>query len=381
MGKFTMVFGIALVLAIYAAVNVYIGHRLYRWATIMMPTLNVWLFATIYAVLAMTFILAFLPLPSLVTTTANWIGSYWLGVFCYLLLFMLAIDIVLVIGTLLKIIPRPIPTTVHFWSGLLVVIFTIGVVSYGIYHAKIIKNVHYDVRITEQQPPLNMKMVLMSDLHLGAVGSEQRLEEIVQRVNKLEPDIIVIPGDIFNDDFAAIKQPQRASELLQQLSARYGVYGTLGNHDSGKTFSQMVQFLAESDVTLLTDEAVVIDDRLTLLGRVDPSPIGGFDGLTRQDVQPLLQTITNDLPIVVLDHTPSHLEQYGNQVDLILSGHTHKGQLFPGSLITNRVFEVDYGYYQKDTHSPQVIVTSGVGTWGMPMRVGTNSEIVEINLQ
>lgn len=81
-----------------------------------------------------------------------------------------------------------------------------------------------------------------------------------------------------------------------------------------------------------------------------------------------------------MDHTPSNLGQYGNKVDLILAGHTHKGQIFPGSLITKLIFEVDYGYYQKDANSPHVVVSSGVGTWGMPMRVGTNNEIVCIQL-
>jgi hypothetical protein len=114
---------------------------------------------------------------------------------------------------------------------------------------------------------------------------------------------------------------------------------------------------------------------------VDPSPIGGFNGLKRQDVSHLLKEIDSSMPTIVLDHTPSNLEQYSNDVDLILSGHTHRGQIFPGSLITNLVFEVDYGHFQKNADSPQIIVTSGVGTWGMPMRVGTNNEIVEIYIK
>ncbi|RUS50874.1 serine/threonine protein phosphatase, partial [Kurthia sp. 3B1D] len=195
------------------------------------------------------------------------------------------------------------------------------------------------------------------------------------------PDFILIPGDFFNDDFTAIQDPKRVSDLFKQLKATYGVYGTLGNHDGGKTFSQMVQLLEESNITLLNDEYVVIDDKLALVGRVDPSPIGGFNGLKRQDVSHLLKEIDSSMPTIVLDHTPSNLEQYSNDVDLILSGHTHRGQIFPGSLITNLVFEVDYGHFQKNADSPQIIVTSGVGTWGMPMRVGTNNEIVEIYIK
>ncbi|GAA0390976.1 hypothetical protein GCM10008933_22380 [Paenibacillus motobuensis] len=86
------------------------------------------------------------------------------------------------------------------------------------------------------------------------------------------------------------------------------------------------------------------------------------------------------MPIVVMDHTPSNIEQYGENVDLVLAGHTHRGQIFPGNLITKAVFVVDYGQYQEDASSPNVIVSSGAGTWGMPMRIGSNNEIVSINL-
>lgn len=88
----------------------------------------------------------------------------------------------------------------------------------------------------------------------------------------------------------------------------------------------------------------------------------------------------DNIPIVVMDHNPSNIEQYGSEVDLLLSGHTHKGHMFPANLITNAIFVVDYGHYQKDADSPNFIVTSGAGTWWMPMRVGSHSEIVSILL-
>jgi len=81
-----------------------------------------------------------------------------------------------------------------------------------------------------------------------------------------------------------------------------------------------------------------------------------------------------------MDHNPSKIEEYGNEIDLILSGHTHRGQMFPANLIIKALYAADYGRYQKDDNSPQVIVTSGAGTWGMPMRIGSNNEIVMILL-
>jgi len=86
------------------------------------------------------------------------------------------------------------------------------------------------------------------------------------------------------------------------------------------------------------------------------------------------------LPVVVMDHNPANTGQYGSDVDVVLSGHTHRGQVFPGSLITRAMFSVDYGYRQKTADSPHIVVTSGAGTWGTPLRVGSSSEVVSIVL-
>jgi predicted MPP superfamily phosphohydrolase len=82
-----------------------------------------------------------------------------------------------------------------------------------------------------------------------------------------------------------------------------------------------------------------------------------------------------------MDHNPASIGEYGLGADLILCGHTHKGQLFPASIVTNAMYDVDYGYYRKDAVSPHVIVSSGVGYWGMPMRVGTDCEIVSVKIK
>jgi len=86
------------------------------------------------------------------------------------------------------------------------------------------------------------------------------------------------------------------------------------------------------------------------------------------------------LPVIVLDHNPANIAEYTTEADLILSGHTHKGQIFPANLFTKWMYTVDYGYYQEKEGFPHVIVTSGVGVWGMPMRIGTDCEIVSIKI-
>ena len=133
-----------------------------------------------------------------------------------------------------------------------------------------------------------------------------------------------------------------------------------------------------SNIKLLNNDYIIIDNRILLLGRPDSSFTGE---VKRKPFSEIMAQIDTQLPIVVMDHSPAHIEEYGNAVDLILAGHTHRGQLFPGSLLTRRIFTIDYGHYQKDPSSPHVIVTQGVHTWMMPVRTGTNNEIVSIRLR
>ncbi len=376
-----MIFGISIMLSFYGGSSYYVGIKILKFLKLLFPQINVTVYVVIYGFFVLSLIFAFLPLPTTVKGIISGLGSYWMGILIYLLLFFLVADFMVILGKTLNIIPAPIPSTVHFSVSLAALLLTIGFVSYGIYNANQIKHVSYDIQTKETTSSTGMKIILISDLHLGAVGSEKRLENIVNEINNLNPDIVCIAGDIFNDDYTAIQKPDRAINLLKNITATYGVYGSLGNHDAGKTFNQMINFIERSNIKLLNDEFVIIDEKLVLFGRLDPSPIGGYGELKRKVITETIASLDTNMPIVVMDHTPSKIEQYGEEIDLLLAGHTHSGQIFPGNLITNAVFEVDYGHYQKDAASPHVVVTSGVGTWGMPMRVGSNNEIVSINLK
>jgi len=383
MSGFGMIFGLLGALFVYGAANVYIGRRLHQGLARLFPSLRGRPFAWAYGAVAAAFVLSYFPLPEAIRGWVSVFGAYWMGIFVYLLLWLVVADFALTAGRLAGLIPSPTPGSVRLRAVGLALLLTIGFTGYGIWHATRIYEVRYEAKLGGPANGTPLKIALISDLHLGAARSESRLGEIVGRINRMEPDLVVMAGDIFNDDFRAIRNPGRASELLRRLEAGYGVYASLGNHDGGSTFPQMLEFLKDSNITVLMEEFTVIDNRFVLIGRLDPSPIGGYGGLERQDTDALLAGLAGvdpALPRIVLDHTPSRLSQYGGEVDLILSGHTHRGQMFPANLITRLLYEVDYGHYQKDPASPHVIVTSGVGTWGMPMRVGTNCEIVEIVL-
>lgn len=374
--------------AMLGGICYYLANRAQKALGFLLPNVPLWVYIVVFAflilLLLLGFVRSFFPLSSGIKNALGAISSYWMGIFLYLLLFVLLADLVLFILMLAKLIPESSVALSRFVAGIAVLVLTASVSGYGFYHAQQIQTVSYDVTLTDRKTVGDLNIVMVSDLHLGAVTSEGRLEEIIEKINAQEADLVCIVGDLFDNDYDAIQDPDRAIELFRQIHSTYGVYACLGNHDSGKTFAQMEEFMHRANINNLKESYVNIDDRLILVGRVDGSPIGGFgEGKTAryEDASQILSDAPKELPIVVMDHNPAHIEEYGSEVDLILCGHTHKGQVFPGSLITGAMYTVDYGYYQKDADSPHVVVSSGVGTWGPPMRVGTQGEIVRIFLQ
>jgi len=354
--------------------------KIYQWLGSFNTHINIKVYAGIYILFSLSMLSVFLPISAGFKRIISYAGSHWMGIYIYLLMFFVAADLVVLLGCTLKMIPNPIPQSVRFYAGLAVILLAVGMVVYGRYNAGQIKFVSYDIQ-TKKTLPTEIKIVLISDLHLGAVNSEKNLSKIVRGINSLEPDIVCISGDIFNNNIDALQTPSETMALLKSVTAKYGVYACLGNHDGGKTFREMTRFLEQSNIKLLNDEYVTIDDRLVLTGRVDSRPIGGFDRLKRKNFADINVPTNTDLPVVVMDHNPSNIGQYGNGIDLILSGHTHRGQVFPANLVTKAMYVVHYGRYQKDNNSPHVIVTSGAGIWGMPMRIGSNNEIVTVLLR
>jgi len=204
MNILSIILGFAVVLLVYGGANFYIGRRLFKGLKFVFPAARGWLFAIVYGLIALALVLSFFPLPGAVRHVVAWIGAYWMRIFVYLFLSVLAADVILLIGRWIRLIPSPIPAAVRFWSSLLAVLCTAGFVGYGVLHATQIYEVRYSVKLDDPALSRPLKIVLISDLHLGAVRSESRLEEIVTRINRMEPDLVAIPGDIFDDDFHEI---------------------------------------------------------------------------------------------------------------------------------------------------------------------------------
>ena len=273
-----------------------------------------------------------------------------------------------------------------------VIITTVSI--YGVINAGNIQTTKYDISIDKKAGKLDsLNVVLIADLHLGYNIGCRQMEQMVEKINAQDPDLVVVAGDIFDNEWEAVQEPARMAKILRGIKSRYGVYACYGNHDieepilAGFTFRQsapkasspeMDAFLTAAGIRLLRDEGVLIEDSFYLYGRADARRPGA--GITKRETpQEITANMDKSKLIIVLDHQPRELAALAAAgVDLDLCGHTHDGQMFPGNLVVRPFWENFYGYLKKgDMHN---IVTSGVGLFGPNMRVGTKAEICPITV-
>lgn len=219
---------IAFFIAAFAALLVcgthyYIARHLCLWLRQLVPGLPVFstpvLTVALSALLVLGFLRSMLPVSDGIKRFLRVAGSYWMGIFVYLLLFFLLADL----AVLLLNLVHPLPRNARFLAASAALLLTLCTVTYGFLHARGFVHVSYDIPL-EQGPEDGLQLVLVSDLHLGAVGSEERLESLVEEINGLSPHVICIAGDLFDNDFDAIADPEAAKAQLSALRATYGVY-------------------------------------------------------------------------------------------------------------------------------------------------------------
>ena len=328
-------------------------------------------------------------------------GNYWIGFLIYVISFILACDLIWLLRSLLAFkwswMGGPLIRTKTGVILLAVLVLGGSFLStlYGAVHAKKIKTSFHDITINKQVDDLKeMKVVLIADLHLGySVGSKD-MQKMVDRINKQDPDLVVLAGDIFDNEYDALDDPDQLVKIFRQLKSQYGVYAVYGNHDidekilAGFTFGsgrekkvsdpRMDEFVKRAGMKLLRDESVCIDQSFYLYGRPDAEKVGR--GISRRKTpKELVNGMDLKKPVIVLDHEPRQLEELNQAgVDLDLCGHTHDGQLFPGNITIHLFWKNPYGY--RKVGNAHQIVTSGVGLFGPNMRVGTKAEIVVVNV-
>lgn len=212
-----------------------------------------------------------------------------------------------------------------------------------------------------------LRIGVASDFHLGKFFGANQLDQLAEIFNREKVDLILLPGDIM-DDNTDVYVAQNMRPHLAKLQAPLGVYATLGNHDFFGAQQQIVQELVQAGIQPLWDQTVEIDGQFTIVGRNDSTY------RQRLTTEALLKNVNTDLPVFLLDHQPDQIEQHATlPIDIQVSGHTHKGQVFPANLITRLMYRLDYGY--EKIGNGHFVVTSGYGFWGIPIRLGSQSEV------
>lgn len=293
------------------------------------------------------------------TTFVYEMGTSWIFILLYLVMTFLLLDL----GRLLHIVPSSF--LINSWKGSLsVFLFITGLFVYA--HLNYKHKVRQELSLkTEKQLQKPLKVVMMSDLHLGYHNKRSEFAKWVDKINAEKADMILIAGDIIDISVKPLLE-ENVAEEFRRLNAP--VYACLGNHEyfSGNDASK--QFYQDAGIRLLRDEAIVVDG-INIIGRDDETNRG------RKPLSTIMQGVDTSKFTILLDHQPYHLEQAEQAgIDFQLSGHTHYGQVWPISWIEDAIYENAYGHSTRG--NTQYYVTSGMGIWGGKFRIGTVSEYV-----
>ena len=361
-----MKFAFLLFMLVPAAGNAYVLWRTFRivplplWGKWMLIVLMITLFFGMFAAMGRGLDKLSMPLATMVYEAT----TSWLIITLYLFLAFLIADIL----RLCHVLPA------HFlrdsWTGTLVIFGLVtAILVYGNirYHHKERQTLTLTTAKPLKRP---LKIVMMSDLHLGYHNRRSALHRWVETINKEKADLILVAGDIIDRSVRPLLDDGMDEELLR-LNAP--VVACLGNHEYYAGLPNSLDFFRRADIRLLRD-SVMDFGPLQIIGRDDRST------RHRKSLAALCQDIDREKYTIVLDHQPYELEKAWPQglIDFQLSGHTHHGQVWPISWITEAIYECAYGRYQHG--ETQFYVTSGLGIWGGKFRIGTCSEYIVAEL-
>ena len=227
--------------------------------------------------------------------------------------------------------------------------------------------------------PESLRVAVASDWHLGTLLTQARVRGWVEAINALEPDLILLPGDVIDEDLPPVVE-MNLGELVRELRAPLGVYAVTGNHEFIGGVDPAVDYLEEHNVRILRDRAVPLaNGALWLVGREDVS-VKRFQGEARAPLREILLGVPRDVPFVVMDHQPVALEEAAALgAAWQVSGHTHDGQLWPNKYLVRWIFGHSSGPGERG--GMPFYVLTGLGTWGPPVRVGNRPEILDLTLK
>lgn len=382
MKSYAMLIFLLIVLSVHTLVNLYIFIR--GWQGLeFLPA-----FKPYYLGIFIFFFLAYIIARiseryghTVITEILNWSGSFWFAAMLYFFLFILLIDLVKLSNHFLHYLPAGL--FINYAKTKFILLASVSgvvilLIVYGYINASIVRIKTLDLTVEKSvNGNKELNIVLLSDIHLGTIIGPNKLGRIVNKVNALNPDIVLFAGDVVDENIKPVIK-RNLGKLLENIVSKYGTYAITGNHEFIGGVGPAVEYLEKHKVKFIRDTAILIDNRFWLAGRNDKD-MPRFTGKDRKSLEAILAEVDKSQPVILMDHQPFHLEEAAkNGVDLQFSGHTHNGQMFPFNYITHAIYNPDWGYRKID--NTQYYVSCGVGTWGPPVRIGNSPEIVNVKI-
>jgi len=355
-----------LVACSYLAGNIYIyirGLQLFQSSSAIIK----WIYSSVFWLCALSIVLMlFLRNTRLSALPVSHLlfefSSGWLVFTLYMGLLLLAFECLRVFN-----ITTP-------YTFIIALSLTIGILIRGFenYQHPVTKVINIDFNKPSTSPPASFKIVAVSDIHLGMGTSKRLLQKYIQMIQSQQPDLILIGGDLVDNSILSVMHRHFETDL-SQLHAPYGVYMVPGNHEYISGITDCIRYIGQTPVRLLRDSTVTLPNGVQIVGRDDRS------NPARKTLPQLLKGINHEYPVIVIDHQPNNLsEPVDAGIDLLFCGHTHRGQVWPMSWLTDRMFDISYGYEKRI--NTNIYVSSGLSIWGPPFRIGTQSEMIVFNI-
>ncbi|MFN2314162.1 MAG: metallophosphoesterase [Bacteroidales bacterium] len=340
-------------------------------------------YTVVFLVLASTFIAGKILEHSYTSVFAdilNVIGGFWMAFMLYGFLIWLAADLLLLIQKPFHLIPATAIPKLRLWLFAGVTTTTVLLIVIGFFNAVNPVTKRYDLTLDKSfgDGSDTMSIIAVSDIHLGSIIRKRSMRHLSEMIAEERPDLVLFLGDLIDGSIG----PVLRDDLLSWLTLPtlpYGKYAITGNHEFMGDLRKSIPYIEGKGIRVLSDEVVRLDNGVQIVGRTDRTAMQG-SGAGRASLDSLLSQTDTLAPVILLDHQPFNLSALaGTAVDMQLSGHTHNGQMWPFTIITNKMFELSHGY--KKFGNTHVIVSSGFGIWGPRIRIGTRPEILSITLR
>jgi predicted MPP superfamily phosphohydrolase len=361
---------------VFFALVGYVGYRGWQSLVVFSPAVKI-TYIAVFALCFLTMMSGFLfadVLPVKIAASLSFLGYTFLMFVIYMAMAFLLIDIIRIFVYIFANADAEIMFRFRLWAGAVAFVSVCVLLAWGNYNFNNPKVVEISIASSKPKQGKQLKIVGLSDMHIGSSIGKKKVQKYVELINAQSPDIVLFAGDITDRGIKPIIS-QNIHEDFQKIKSNYGVFAAVGNHEKYSSNKELtLEYLKKSGIRLLIDESALIDSSFYLVGRDDKT------NHDRKDLPELVENLNKDLPVILLDHQPFNLENAEqNGVDFQFSGHTHNGQFFPGNFIVKIMYELSYGYKKKGgTH---YYVSSGVGIWGPQYRIGTQSEILVVNLE